>query len=298
MEAVNEDQTIEGGITFGPPTATNWRVGVVMVTGTKSVSNIVCRIPVPTNWPEQTVEVYKEELPPEISRVKWQDVGNIKMLELKVGEFPPRERLLGLVTFTVSTKQIIAPKDTSKFRIPEKRIKEIRNYFGESPEISFRDSKLKKLAKSMFEVEQSDWTKVEGLYDWVRSNVEERSMEPHGSVATFQKKFGSAEDRAGLFVALCRASKVPARLVFYDGGEYAEFYLVDENNRGHWFPAKVSGIREFGEIGEPKVILQKGDNYRVPGEKRKLKFVPAKAQMQGSKPRQIMFVREPRPIDE
>lgn len=292
------DETTEGGIALGPASATNWRVGVVMVTGTKPVTKVTCRIPVPTNWPEQKVEVVKEELPPEISRVKWEEVGNIKILELKIEEFPARERLIGLVTFRVETKQIIAPKDTSIFRMPKKRLKATRSYLGESPEISFRDTKVKKLAKSIFDVEQSDWVKIEGLYDWVRDNIEERAIKSQGSVATFRNKFGSSEDRCGLFIALCRANKVPARMVFYDGGQYAEFFLVDNKEQGHWFPCKISGIREFGEIGEPKVILQKGDNYRVPGEKKKLKFVPAKAEMQGSKPRQLKFAREPLPADE
>jgi hypothetical protein len=82
-------------------------------------------------------------------------------------------------------------------------------------------------------------------------------------------------------------------MVFADGTQYAEFYMVDDKEQGHWFPCMVSGIREFGEIGEPRVILQKGDNYRISGEKKKLKFVPPKAEWQGSKSFRIKFAREP-----
>ena len=82
-------------------------------------------------------------------------------------------------------------------------------------------------------------------------------------------------------------------MVFVDGGQYAEFYLVDDKKQGHWFPCKVSGIREFGSIGEPRVVLQKGDNYRVPGEK-KLQFVNARGTVKGgSRPRILKFAREP-----
>jgi hypothetical protein len=152
---------------------------------------------------------------------------------------------------------------------------------------------MKKQAKALFDNGQSDWVKVEGLFDWIRANIEERAGDAKGSVDTFRDKSGNGEDRVSLFVAMCRINKVPARMVFVDGSQYAEFYLVDQNEKGHWFPCNVTGIREFGAIGEPRAILQKGDSYRVAGEKKKLKFVPAKATVKGSKPKIIKFVREP-----
>ena len=284
---------IEGGISFGDPSVVNWRVGFVMVTGSSSVRDVVCRIPVPTQWPEQTVTVHEEELPSEITGVSWEDLGNIKFMKFRISNVAAGEKLIGLVTFRVSTSQIIAPKNTSIFRIPKKRVREIKSYFGDSPEISLRDTKMKKQAKLLFNNGQSDWAKIEGLFDWVRDNIEERAGEPKGSVKTFREKSGTGEDRVGLFVAMCRLNKVPARMVFVDGSQYAEFYLVDQNEKGHWFPCKVTGIREFGAIGEPRAILQKGDSYKVPGEKKKLKFVPAKATVKGSRPKIIKFVREP-----
>jgi len=291
---VQELGPIEGGISFGEPTKMNWRVGLVMVTGSKPVKDVICRIPVPVQWPEQTVSVYEENLPSEITAVGWEDLGNIKMMKCRIGNVPPGTKVIATVTFTVSTKQIIGPKNTAIFGIPEKRTREIKPYFGESPEISLRNTKLKKEAKKQFDIMQSDWVKVQALYDWVRDNIEERAGESKGSIAAFLNKFGTAEDRVSLFVAMCRINKVPARMVFVDGSQYAEFYLVDGAKQGHWFPCKVSGIREFGSIGEPRVILQKGDNYRVPGEKKKLKFVPAKATVKGgSPPRILKFAREP-----
>ncbi|WP_157665133.1 transglutaminase-like domain-containing protein [Mariniblastus fucicola] len=284
---------IEGGISFGPPSVTNWRVGVVMATGANPVRNATCRIPIPIQWPEQTVSVYEENLPGEIKSVTWEDLGNIRLMTLQMVNVPPGTNVIATVTFTVSTSQIIAPKNTSIFRIPSKRSREIKAYYGESPEISMRNTKLKKQAKTLFQTTASDWAKVEGLYDWVRDNIEERSGDAKGSIETFLDKSGTGEDRVGLFIAMCRINKVPARMVFVDGSQYAEFYLVDNKEVGHWFPCKVSGIREFGSIGEPRVILQKGDNYRVPGEKKKLKFVPAKATIKGSRPRVIRFAREP-----
>lgn len=291
---VEELTEIEGGISFGPKSTTNWRVGFGMLTGAKAVQEVTCRIPVPVQWPEQTVSVFEENLPPTVTDVSWEDLGNIKLMKLRFGAVPPGTRVVATVTFTVSTNQIIGPKNTSIFRIPEKRNRETRPYFGESPGISVRNTKIKKEAKLRFANTLSDWKKVEGLFDWVRDNVEERSGDSKGSIAAFENKFGNTEDRVSLFVAMCRINKVPARMVWVDGSQYAEFYLVDNKKQGHWFPCKVSGIREFGSISEPRVILQKGDNYRVPKEKKKLKYVPAKAIVKGtSAPRKMAFSQEP-----
>ena len=263
-----------------------------MKTGVTPVKNAVLRIPVPTDWPEQKVEIISQELP-EGSKMTWEEVGNVKMLQLELKQFPANQKTTGQMTFQVSTKQIIAPKDTSSLHIPEKRTKEIRDYLAASPGISSRDSKLRKIAKSLFEVEQSDWVKIGSLLDWVRDNVEERTVEFSGAVNTFRNKFGSSEDRTALFVALCRANKVPARMVYCNQGHYAEFYLLDGKEVGHWFPCRVSGFREFGHLDEPTLIIQKGDNYRVPWQRERLRFIPGTGETQVLKSAKATTIERP-----
>jgi hypothetical protein len=78
-----------------------------------------------------------------------------------------------------------------------------------------------------------------------------------------------------LFVALCRAGKIPARIVRVPEHCYAEFYLeLKPEGRtgskrgtvpsGFWFPCQVSGTYSFGGIPEKRVILQKGDSFPHP----------------------------------
>jgi len=293
LETKSDNGEIEGGIGFGRPVKTNWRVGIGLLAGAKPVQNMICRIPIPVQWPEQTVSVFKEDLPPEITDVSWEDLDNIRLMKFRIDSVAPNQRMIATVTFTVSTSPITPPKNTSIFRIPQKRSREFKAYFGESPGIDIRNTKLKKQAKLLFDNSSSDWGKVEGLYKWILENIEEVGGETVGSEDAFLKKSGTAEDRASLFVAMCRINKVPARMVFVHGTQYAEFYLVDDKQQGHWFPCNVTGIPEFGSLSDPKIILQKGDNYRVPGEKQKLKFVPEKATWKGNKPRKMGFLREP-----
>ncbi|MGL4512863.1 MAG: transglutaminase-like domain-containing protein, partial [Lacipirellulaceae bacterium] len=43
-----------------------------------------------------------------------------------------------------------------------------------------------------------------------------------------------------------------------------EFYLEDAEGNGKWYPAESAGTRAFGEMPLARVILQRGDDFRVP----------------------------------
>jgi len=68
----------------------------------------------------------------------------------------------------------------------------------------------------------------------------------------------------GIFVALCRASNIPARCVWIPEHCYPEFYLEDPKGEGHWFPCQVAGDRQFGQMHDYRPILQKGDRFKIP----------------------------------
>jgi len=83
-----------------------------------------------------------------------------------------------------------------------------------------------------------------------------------------------------------------------DGSSYAEFMLVDEQDKPYWFPCNVTGIREFGSFSEPKVILQKGDNIKVPEKDARQKFVSEFMSVQGTSKPRVSFIRELLPADD
>ena len=117
--------------------------------------------------------------------------------------------------------------------------------------------------------EPNDWQRVERLYDYVIEHVKyEEGAQDKSSVQALQEGKGDCHGISALFVAMCRTAKIPARMVWVDGHQYAEFYLEDEAGKGHWYPVQSAGTRAFGEMPTPKVILQKGDNFRVPERRR------------------------------
>jgi len=123
---------------------------------------------------------------------------------------------------------------------------------------------------------RTDWEKVEALYSFVQNNVKYDNaawrQPAKGALALIKMPKGEwsadCKDMTCLFVALCRAGKIPARVVRVPEHCYAEFYLeLKQTNQsrnsvpmGFWFPCQVSGDYSFGGIPETRVILQKGDS--------------------------------------
>lgn len=143
----------------------------------------------------------------------------------------------------------------------------------------------------------TDWQKVEALYDFVRTQVKYLDG-AEDMPATQALEDGEADcyGQSALFVAMARTMKVPARMVWADNHQYAEFYLEDEAGQGHWYPAQLAGTRAFGEMPLPMVIFQKGDNFRVPERRReRLRYATDYTTLSASakhKPR-VVYVREP-----
>ena len=75
---------------------------------------------------------------------------------------------------------------------------------------------------------------------------------------------GDCEELTSLFIALCRQHGIPARSVWVDGHTYPEFYLVDGQGVGEWFPCQAAGDRAFGSLPAMRPILQKGDRFQIP----------------------------------
>jgi hypothetical protein len=201
------------------------------------------------------------------------------------------------MTYLISTSQINGPEDPSVFLRPKTNHREGKDYLGLSPQISFKDSKLRKQVKEITADKDNIWAEVEAIFDWVRDNIEDDNLEPRDSLAVFRDKTGCNEDKVRLFVGMCRAHKIPARMVWVEGTQHAEFMLVDAEANAHWFPCKVGGVREFGSISEPRIVLQKGDSIRVPEKDGRQKFVAEFAVCKGTSKPSVKFFRQLLPAE-
>lgn len=281
------------GISFGNEVQYKWKVGFKIATAGGSFKNVMVTIPVPVEWPEQNVRLLEENVPIEMGDFDYRELDdNVKQIIAKIDSIPARKLVEFDLTFLVTVREIVAPPDPSVFQKPSPVPKNIRHYLGVGPGITYRNGKIRSQVKKLVKTSESAWHQTEAIFDWVRDNIEYRDGEKQDTLTTFRQRAGNAEDLVGLFVAMCRANKVPARMVWIEGHQYAEFYLWDQEKNGHWIPCNVAGLREFGSYSNPRIIQQKGDNIKVPENKERLKFVPEFITGKGKARPKVLFVRE------
>ncbi len=290
--------------TYGSPTKRGWRVGVVIKTGRQQIKDVLTYIPIPQQWPEQDVRIFKDEVPGNFEVQEVEQLAGLQRLVLHGRAIEAKQTVVALMTYSVTTKPINLPSDTSIFRLPDHKDKEVKGFLTTSEGINFRNKKLRKQAEELASAVENDWDKAKAIYDWVRNNIEQLPEVANarylGAQAAFVKGEGFNDDVVSLFIAMCRSVRIPARTVYHDSGSYAEFMLDDSAGNHHWFPCDVVGLEAFGKTVEPKLVLQKGDSIKVPGEKGRRKFVPATGICKGItgtvSPKAMDFVREPRSL--
>ena len=283
-----------GGVELGESSTQRWQVGVEVTAIGGPCSGLIGYIPIPVDWPEQTVRVVEEDISPE-AKVSYQNVNNtVRLMVVRIGSLPGAQTARALVTQEIERRTMLPPEAPSRFVLPDpKRMdRAIRPYLGPSPLIETRHPKIRAVAKQFAQQGETAWEKVEAIYDWVRDHVEYKNGPIKGALAALEDETGDCEELTSLFIAICRVNDIPARTVWVPGHCYPEFYLEDEEGKGHWFPCQAAGSREFGGITETRPILQKGDDFRPPWNRRdRQRYLAEHLTGAGGRP-QCRFVRK------
>ena len=286
------------GAQLGEAQVQRWRAGMIVSAASGPCQGIQATAPVPIDWPEQTVTVVDQEITPGVKMRYRMVEGTVKQMVVSIPYLPAGQEARVLVTFEVRRSAQLAPENTDVYQVPDKRRMKsnVRRYLGPSPAIESTSPKIKKLAKQVGADQEKGWDKAEAIYDWVRENVQfdaefvDRPI--RGALAALSSGKGDCEDLSALFIAICRAAGIPARTVWVPGHCYPEFYLIDEQGEGHWFPCQAAGTRAFGEMPDHRPILQKGDNFRAPYNPRERKrYLAEHLTGAGGRPK-VKFVRE------
>jgi hypothetical protein len=243
------------------------KIGISVTAQGGPCNGMTGSVPVPTEWPEQKVQILKEDVTPNVSKIEYRQLaaGTAKQMIVHFGHLAPGTEAHALVTFEITRRTILPPEDTSIFktaRYPEKE-KDAAAYLAPSPYIESRHPKIVSLAKEVTEGKEN-WEKVEAICDAVRDKIKFKNGDLKGALKGLTDGTGDCEEFSSLFIAMCRAVDVPARTVWVPGHCYSEFYLVDDKGKGNWFPVQSAGAKSFGGIPETRPILQKGDNFHDP----------------------------------
>ena len=286
-----------GGPRLGKTATHLWKTGIVVsAIGGGGVANVYGTIPVPTDWPEQQVKVVKEDISPTARGVTYRVVDNsIRQMIFEIPAIQAGTSGQALVTFEVTKAAIEPPADPAAYAIPKSAPREVKKYLGASPFIEATNARIRALAKELTAGKEGAWWQLAAIYDGLREKVKVEPIKQAGAATALKEGKATKEDLTALFVACCRAHKVPARMVWVVDGCYAEFYLEAGKEKGYWFPANlIAKEKEFGQVSDTNPIMQKGDNIKVPENKEAYRFVPEfiKASgIAGGKPRPE-FVRQ------
>ena len=249
-----------------------WQAGVIITAGSGPCMGIVGYAPLPVAWPEQELSIVEEDISP-LAKVKHEMVeGTVRVMVVSIPSLPAGQEAKALVTYEIRRHAMLPPTQTDIYELPDpKRLpRDVKPYLGPSPKIESNNPKIKALVKEVGADKEKAWQKVEAIYDWVREKVKPQPSSGHvkGALAALRDGSGDHEDATSLFIAICRAAGIPARTVWVPDHCYPEFYLLDDDGKGHWFPCEMVGTRLFGGIAETRPILQKGDNFRPPYDRR------------------------------
>ena len=271
-ESASSDETI--GITFSHPVESVWEFGL-KINATGEARGISATVPIPMPWPEQEIEMLVEKKSDNIGRfVIKNPTKHTRQFSFKVNRIAAGQSESALIRFKVKKRLIIAPADTSQFQFASKVPTVVRTFLKSSPYIESDDRRIKDLAGTLTDDTLSAWDQVEKNFRWVRDNIEYKfDKQIHSCLRALEVKHGDCEELSSLFIAICRAQGIPARAVWIPDHTYPEFYLHDKNGDGHWFPCQAAGQYEFGSMTEPKPILQKGDRFRIPGQRNEVRYL-------------------------
>ena len=264
------------GPRLGKAVSTKYRAGMIFeARANGACKDLLGTAPVPTDFPEQKVRTLEENFP-RIARVDYRDLkeGGARQMVFRMRELKPGQRVEATVLFEVTRRPILPPSQPEIYRFPKTVSRDLRRYLKAGDYIESTSKTVRKLASDIIEqVEEAnknatDWEKIDALFEYVRTEIsyKETQIEKpmRGALAALRTRDGDCEDMSALFIAMCRSLDVPARLVRVPGHCWAEFYLVDDEKNGYWFPAQVAGTEELGSMQDVRVILQKGDAFRLP----------------------------------
>jgi hypothetical protein len=271
------------------------RVGVE-ITARGPTVEIVSSTPVPSPFPEQLIDA--ERIITSGGALAEFDAISDSARRLVV----THEKLQkGQTASAVAEIDLTLYKQYYGFRreqFPERQVPQfaIRTaYLGDSPGIQTRIVDVVERARSLRAALTHPWDWAEAFADWVSRNISPRIGVYTSVTKAMETRVGDCEEMAGVFVALCRASGVPARLVWVPNHVWSEFYLVDAQGTGHWIPVHTACYSWFGWTGAHELVLQKGDRLKVPGYGTLVRLQQDRTRALGSRP-DVQYIAELTPL--
>jgi len=256
------------------PVESVWEFGLKL-SAPANAQGITATVPIPMTWPEQEIEILSEEKSQGVGAIRFRNpTKQTQQFSFSVNRMTAGQPEMAVIRFKIKKSFITSPENTSEFTRGGKLPSAVKQFLKPSPYIESNSKEIRKIASELEDESLNAWSQVEKNYVWVRENIEYKfDKQIHSCLRALDVKHGDCEELSSLFIAICRAQGIPARAVWIPGHTYPEFYLTDANKDGTWFPCQAAGTYAFGEMPEPRPILQKGDRFRVAGQRQEVRYL-------------------------
>ena len=258
-----EDDRDGDVVARGKATHFRLRVGMRLTAADGAMQRAVATTAVPMEWSEQHVELGETEAPDQ-RLVSTRRVGDTaEQMVLQLPQLGRGESVTCVRTYEVTRwTQRMNREAAAKLQLPAAT--HARLYLQPSEGVESNHAEIRKLASETIADVTEPLSRVEALYAVTRERVRYVEGSFVGALKGLRAGQGDCEEMSCLFVALCRASGVPSRLVRGPGHAWAEFALGDSDGKLVWIPADAAKERELGVISQPVPIMHKGDRFVVP----------------------------------
>lgn len=178
------------------------------------------------------------------------------------------------IDFSFASYEINYQIDPEKVGQYNNKSKIYIDFTKNEPFLECGNTEIQKLAKEIVGSEINPYIKARKMYEWILDNIDYQFVPGlKGAIYALQNRHGECGDYAAFFVALCRATGIPARPVigmwanpFNEPHVWAEFYLP---NYG-WIPVDASQAdgwgdvdNYFGHLDNRRIIFSKGFNVSL-----------------------------------
>ncbi len=163
----------ESGPRLGEKRSETYYFGVVVLASRGPCEDVLATVPVPIDWPEQTITVLKEVKTAQVKRLEYVMVGGggVKQMRVKIPDLPEREEASVVLTLKIDRCELLPPDDPAELVVPEKVDAKIAPYLGPSPYIESHEAKIQSLAKEVVAGKAGAWERARAIYDWVLAHV-------------------------------------------------------------------------------------------------------------------------------
>jgi len=263
-------------ITYVNPKSCTYTYSVTILNQTATVSNLQLWMPLPKAWPSQQNIVLYSASPTGYSVNDGPD-GKARMVHWSESGLPAiGQSIVFSEYFSCTSYEINSSIDTASIPTYDMGSSTYLKYTAAEPFLESDSPSVVSTAVSIVGSETNPYTKARMIYDWVRSNLYFQEL-PVGDIMgaywTLNNRYGECGEYVALFVALCRASGIPAKPVVgmlagtgRNPHVWAEFYLQDIG----WVPVDPTFADTgydpnyyFGNLDNGRLIMSEGYNVNL-----------------------------------